>query len=112
LIKTLDNFNIDLIKGGAYMKIYNNVNKVISLYKDNTSIEKTSGSLNSVKKDEIQISKAVKDMSRYIDSTLNTETTNEKVDEIRQKVMNNEYTVNSRELAKAILGEMSGSGDK
>jgi len=94
------------------MKIYNNVNNVIGIYIDNMPTDKVSDRINSVKKDEVRISQAVKDMSRYIDSVLNTEITGDKVDAIRQKVLNKEYKVDSRELAKAILSEISGSGDK
>lgn len=93
------------------MKIYNNVKNVIGLYINNTPTEKTSDRRNSANQDEVRISQTVKDISRYIDIALNTEITNEKVDEIMHKVVNKEYKVDSRELARAILVEINGSGD-
>jgi len=93
------------------MKIYNNVNKVIDLYIKNTPTEKTSNRINDLKKDEVSISKEVRDISRYIDSALNSETANEKVEAIRQKIMNKEYKIDSRKLAEAILLEIYRSGD-
>lgn len=93
------------------MKIYNNVKNIMDLYIKNTPTEKTSNRTNDVKKDEVMISKEVKDISRYIDSAMNSEKTSEKVEAIRQKIMNKEYKIDSRELAKAILSEINRSGD-
>lgn len=94
------------------MKITNNVSKILDLYKDNSTINRAVKNKDSVKKDEVQISQAVKDMPRYIEAASKSNTTSEKVDIIRQKIINKEYKVDTKELAKAILNEISESGDK
>ncbi len=93
------------------MKIYNNVNKIMNLYKDTTSIDRTPDCI-STKKDEVHISQAVKDMSRYIESCLNSDITTDKVDAIRKRIMENTYSIDTRELSRAILDDINGSGDK
>lgn len=93
------------------MKIYNNVNKVINLYKDNLTVDKASESTIR-KKDEVHISKAAADMSRYIEVSLNSDITSEKADMIKRKIMNNEYKIDTEKLSKAIIEEINESGDK
>ena len=84
------------------MKIEGNSNVVINLYKQNTV--KNVNSSNSIKgTDRVELSKAGKEISKYIEEYKDTELVNEKVAQIKEKINQGTYKVNETDLAKSII---------
>jgi flagellar biosynthesis anti-sigma factor FlgM len=90
------------------MKIGLNVNRVLSIYNNNSKTD----SIKNVKKpenDQINISSAGRELSKFVELAKNTELTDTKVDEIKKLISDKKYEVNSEALAKSILEHIKGS---
>lgn len=84
------------------MKIEGNSNVVINLYKQN-AIKATSSNNNIKGSDRVELSKASKEISKYIEEYKDTELINEKVAEIKEKITQGTYKINETELAKSMV---------
>ncbi|MEG0371065.1 MAG: flagellar biosynthesis anti-sigma factor FlgM [Clostridium sp.] len=87
------------------MKIEGKNNVVMNLYTNNKTILNNRN--NSIKSsDRIEISCKGKEMSKYIEEYKDLELINDKILEIKEKVKQGQYEVNSEKLARVIISDI------
>lgn len=90
------------------MKIGFEISRAINTYAQNTKSAKTSIKKQEFK-DKIDISTAGKELSRFIELANSTEIKNNRVDEIKNLLDQNKYTVDTEKLSQSILNYMKES---
>lgn len=100
-------FNISL--RGDSVKISSDINRILNVYNSTAKSEKINSSKQSAK-DQVAISSAGRELSKYVELAKNSELTNNKVDQIKKLISNNQYKVDSGILAKNILEFIKDSG--
>ena len=90
------------------MKIGIDVNRVTNAYSSNYKSDKTKDSRKAAG-DKVDISNVGRELSKYVELAKNSELSNKKVDEIKNLISNNQYSVDSSALAQNILEYIKGS---
>lgn len=90
------------------MKIGMNVNKVINVYNNNSKVDMVKKPA-AQKRDTIEISPEVKEISKYVEMAKTTEIRTKRINEIKELIDNGKYNVDSKKLAKSILDHIKGS---
>lgn len=90
------------------MKIGFEINKVINIYNQNSKNTKVNSKTHNFK-DEIQISKEGREISKYIEIANNTELKSTRADEIKALIEQNKYNVDTKKLAESILKHIKDS---
>lgn len=83
------------------MKINMNVNRVVNIYNQNSK-ETQAKSRKQTTGDKVEISNTGKEIAKYIELSKDTEIRNSRVDEIRELIKDNKYSVDSEALARSI----------
>jgi anti-sigma28 factor (negative regulator of flagellin synthesis) len=90
------------------MKIGFEISRAVNTYTQNSKNIKTNIKKQEFK-DKIDISTAGKELSRFVELANNTEIKNSRVDEIKNLLDHNKYTVDTEKLSQSILNYMKES---